>query len=289
MLAETAQTFRRTELPSVEFIFGSTPGMREIRTKIEQASQDDLPVLVEGESGTGKEVVSRFLHHYSARSQGPFVKVNCGAIPVRLLEREMFGYESAAGDERQTRNGSIGLAAGGTLFLDEIGEMDFGLQQKLLRTLETGHYGRQDGSEELTVHARLVCASSHDLLSDKRSDTFHPELLRYFPHRVRLKPLRERKQDIPQLCEYLVEKFARSFRRQVPSLSSYVLKDFQQWDWPGNIRELENWIARIVIFGTEEAIGLEFKRQLVAGEVSPRKHRATHMKANGTRRVRRRL
>jgi two-component system response regulator AtoC len=217
------------------------------------------------------------------------VKVNCGAIPARLLEREMFGYESAACDVRQTKNGSIGLAAGGTLFLDEISEMDFTLQQKLLRTLETGRYGRQDGHEELAENARFVCASSHDLLSDKRGDTFHQELLKYLPHRVRLKPLRERKQDIPQLCEYLVEKFARSFRRPVPCLSSFVLKDFQQWDWPGNIRELENWIARIVIFGTEEAIGLEFRRQLAASEASSRKHRATHIKANGMRRMRRRL
>lgn len=289
MVAETAQTFRRSELPDVEFIFGSTPGMREIRTTIDHASQDDLPVLIEGESGTGKEVIARFLHDHSARREGPFVKVNCGAIPVRLLEGEMFGYErSSAGDVRETKNGSIGIAAGGTLFLDEISEMDLQLQQKLLRTLETGHYGRQDGSEDLAVKARFVCASSRDLDAALLNDTFPEELLKRFPHRVRLKPLRERKQDIPQLCEYLAEKFARNFRRPVPSLSPYVLRVFQQWNWPGNIRELENWIARIVIFGTEETIGLEFRRQIgIFGDTLPREHRATHAKSERLRRMRR--
>ena len=285
MVAETAQTFRRTELPNVDFIFGGTPGMREIRTKIEEAAQDSLPVLIEGESGTGKEVIGRFLHEHSARRAGPFVKVNCGAVPARLLEGEMFGYErGATGGLEETKNGSIGIAAGGTLFLDEIGEMDLTLQQQVLRTLESGHYGRQDGWEELVVKARFVCASSQDL----HTRPFLEEFWRCFSHHVRLKPLRERKEDIPQLCEYLVGKFARNFGRPVPHLSPSVLRVFQQWNWPGNIRELENWIARIVIFGTEEAIGLEFRRQLgLRGGASPREHRATHGKVERARRVRR--
>ena len=290
MVAETSQIFRRTELPSVEFIFGSTPGMREIRARIERASEDGLPVLIEGESGTGKEVVGRFLHDRSASREGPFVKVNCGAVPARLLEAEMFGYErGTTGTIEETRNGSIGVAAGGTLFLDEIGEMDLTLQQKLLRTIKTGRYGRQDGSDEVDVNTRFVCASSRDLQAGSGDESFPEELLQSFAHRVHLKPLRERKQDIPQLCEYLVEKFARNFRRPVPRLSPYVLKVFQQWNWPGNIRELENWIARIVIFGTEEAIGLEFRRQLggVTDGSLPREHRATHMKSDRLRRVRR--
>lgn len=286
MLAETAQTFRRIELPNVEFIFGNTPGMREIRIKIEDASRDNLPVLIEGENGTGKEVIGRFLHDRSARKEGPFIRVNCGAVQARLLEGEMFGYEEGAtGDVRETKNGSIGMAAGGTLFLDEVGDMDLTLQQKLLRTLDSGHYGRQDGREELAVNARFVCASSRDLQAEP---PFLKELLRCFEHRVRLRPLRERKQDIPQLSEYLVEKFARSFGRPVPRLSSYVLKAFQEWNWPGNIRELENWIARIVIFGTEEVIGLEFQRQLgLLGRVSPREHRAMQPKGDRVRRTRR--
>ncbi|HEY2471970.1 MAG TPA: sigma 54-interacting transcriptional regulator [Terracidiphilus sp.] len=290
MVAETAQTFRRTELPSVEFIFGSTPGMREIRTKIEHASKDDFPVLIEGESGTGKEVIARFLHDRSSRRDGPFVKVNCGAVPARLLEAEMFGYErGTSGTIQETKNGSLGVAAGGTLFLDEIGEMDLTLQQKLLGTIKTGFYGRQDSREQLGVNARFVCASSRDLRLGQGDESVAEELLRCFAHRACLSPLRERKQDIPQLCEYLVEKFARNFGRRVPRLSPYVMRVFEQWNWPGNIRELENWIARIVIFGTEEAIGLEFRRQLgLMGEGSSREHRATNLKPYRVRRMRRR-
>ena len=290
MVAETAQTFRRIELPSEEFIFGSTPGMREIRTRIEQASRDALPVLIEGESGTGKEVIGRFLHDHSQHREGPFVKVNCGAVPARLLEAEMFGYEQgSSGTIQETKNGSIGVAGGGTLFLDEIREMDSMLQLKLLRTLQTGRYGRQNGSEELAVNARFICASSRDLQPGAGGDPFSEQLLGCFAHRVRLKPLRERKEDIPQLCEYLVEKFARNFGRPVPRLGPYVLRFFQRWNWPGNIRELENWIARIVIFGTEEAIGLEFRRQLgPAADPPPREHRVMRVQADRDRRVRRR-
>lgn len=290
MVAETAQTFRRIEIPREEFIFGRTQGMRELRTRIEQASSDALPVLIEGESGTGKEVIGRFLHDRSQqRREGPFVKVNCGAIPARLLEAEMFGYErGSSGTIQETKNGSIGVAAGGTLFLDEIHDTDSMLQQKLLRTLETGRYGRQDGNEELAVKARFVCASSRDLQAGVPGDAFSERLLQCFAHRVRLTPLRERKEDIPQLCEYLVQKFARDFGRPVPRLSPYVLRIFERWNWPGNIRELENWIARIVIFGTEEAIGLEFRRQLGSvPDSSLREHRAMRTQLDRGRRIRR--
>lgn len=284
MPAENVQNSRRAELPSAEFIFGNTPGMREIRTVIERASQDDLPVLIEGESGTGKELVGLFLHDQSVRRDGPFVKVNCGALPARLLEGEMFGYErSLSGTIHETKNGSIGIAAGGTLFLDEVRDLDVTLQQKLVRTLETGQYGRQDGSEQLVVNARFVCASTRD----QEAGSLPRELLKCFAHRVCLPPLRERKQDIPELCEYLAEKFARNFGRPVPRLSSFVMKAFQQWNWPGNIRELENWIARVVIFGTEEAIGLEFRRQIgFVGAVASREHRATRMKSYRAKRSR---
>lgn len=262
--------------------------MREIRSKIERALQDNLPVLIEGESGTGKEVVGRFLHDHSVQRRGPFVKVNCGAVSAMLLEGEMFGYERvASSDVHEIRDGSIGLASGGTLFLDEIGDMDLSLQQKLAKTFETGRYGRQDGREELPVSARFICASSIDLDAGVRNQTTGERLLRCFPHRVRLLPLRDRKEDIPQLCEFLVRKFARNFGRPVPDLGRNVLEMFQQWNWPGNIRELENWIARMIIFGTEEAIGLEFSQQLLAREGLPaRRHRSTYVKTGRARRSR---
>jgi DNA-binding NtrC family response regulator len=265
--------------------------MREIRGEIEQAIRDGLPVLIEGESGTGKEVLGRFLHENSVHRDGPFLKFNCAAASAGLHEREMFGYETGAAVKvGETAGGSISRASGGTLFLDEIDDMDLSLQQKLTRTLKSGYYQRIDGREDLAVNARFVCVTSIDVEVGLRNHTFLEELLECFVHhRVRLLPLRERKEDIPQLCEYLLEKFARDFDCPVQHLSSGALEAFQQWKWPGNIRELENWIARIVIFGAEEVIGLEFSRQLAAGEgPGLRYHRAAHMSFDGARRLRRR-
>ena len=290
MPAETAHVVESIKLPSTESIFGSTAGMREIQQEIERARHDDLPVLIEGESGTGKEVIGRFLHMYSARRDGPFLKFNCSAASTKLLEGEMFGYEKGASrDVPETTSGAIGLASGGVLFLDEIDDMEVSLQEKLMRTLISGHYRRIGGREDLAVTTRFVCSTSINLEAGLRSPNFQGELLGCFAHRVRLLPLRERKQDIPQLCDYLLEKFARDFGRPVPHLSSEALDVFLQWKWPGNVRELENWIARIVIFGAEEVVGLEFSRQLVAGrEPAMRYHRTAHTSLGRARGLRRR-
>jgi DNA-binding NtrC family response regulator len=290
MPAETVQTARRLEVPSEEIIFGSSAGMRAIRGKIERALGDDLPVLIEGESGTGKRLIGQFLHRHSAHREGPFLNLNCAAVPTGLLEGEMFGYDKgAAAGVRETKSGSIGVASGGTLFLDEMGSMDLTLQQKLVRTLKSGHYRRIDGREDLVVNTRFVCATCIDLEAASRNHNFLEELLGCFVHhRVRLLPLRERKEDIPQLCEYLLEKFARDFGRAAPHLSSYVLEAFQRWKWPGNIRELENWIARIVIFGAEEVVGLEFSRQLAAwDQFGLRDLHGSHMRTGRARGLRR--
>jgi DNA-binding NtrC family response regulator len=264
--------------------------MREIQGEIERAMGDSLPVLIEGESGTGKEVIARFLHENSAHRGGPFLKFNCAAASASLREREMFGYETGAGDDLpESPRGFIGRALGGTLFLDEIDDMNLSLQRKLMRTLRSGHYRSIDGREDMAINARVVCATSFDLKVASRNHTFLEELLECFVHhRVHLLPLRERKEDIPQLCEYLLEKFARDFDRPVPQLSSGALEAFQQWKWPGNVRELENWIARIVIFGAEEVIGLQFSRQLAAGEEPAlRYHRAARVSFGRARRLRR--
>ena len=290
MPAETAQTVRSTELPGAEFIFGSTVGMREIREKVERALRDDLPVLIEGEYGTGKEVIGRYLHSCSVRREGPFLRLNCAAAPTSLLEEEIYGYEKAASaNTRETASGSIGLASGGTLFFDEIGDLDLTLQQKLTETLGSGHYQHLNGSRNLAVNSRFVCASSIDVETKFQSNSFLERLVKFFGHHhLRLLPLRERKEDIPQLCEYLLGKFARTFGRPVPRISSNALEAFQQWKWPGNIRELENWIARIVIFGAEEVIGLQFSRQLLAWEEPvPGSHHGSRLKIGRARRLRR--
>jgi transcriptional regulator with PAS, ATPase and Fis domain len=287
MVAETPQTFRRTEQPDPELIFGKTARMGEVRSKLECAVQDGLPVLIEGESGTGKEVVARFLHWQSTRREGPFVKVNCAAVPARLLEAEMFGWGIGAPGAKEGKKDAIALAFGGTLFLDEIGEMDSVLRCKLIGTLQTGRYNHPDLGQ-MEVNARIVCACSMDLDSKRAECEEISQLLRSFAHRVRLLPLRERKADIPWLCEYLVEKFARNFGRPAPQLSQSVLDAFSRWDWPGNIRELENWIARIVLFGMEEAMGAEYGR-LRGSKVDgvSRRHRATSINMSLSRRTRR--
>jgi DNA-binding NtrC family response regulator len=290
MPGETAQTARSFELPSSDSIFGSTAGMREIREKLAQAMQDDLPVLIEGESGTGKELIGRFLHKHSVRGNGPFLRFNCAAVSARLLEGEIFGYEKSASFNLQETPGagSTGLASDGTLFLDEIHDMELSLQGRLARTLRLGRYKQVYGREDLAVNARLVCATSSDLNAGLQNRTFLGEFLGCFVHhRLRLLPLRERREDIPRLCEHLLEKFARDFGCPVPQLSSDVLEAFQQWNWPGNVRELENWIARIVIFGVEEVIGLEFSRQLTpADQPGLRYHRASHASFDRVRRLR---
>ena len=256
--------------------------MREVRKMIERALRDDLPVLIEGESGTGKEMLGRFLHSHSPRGEGPFLRVNCTAMPAHLVEGEMFGYEKgAAVDARNVKSGFITLASGGTLFLDEIGDLDLKLQQKLAHALTSNRYRRIDGGEDQSISSRFVCATSLDLETAVQNETVLAEMLGCFAHhRVRLLPLRERKEDIPQLCEYLLEKFARNFGQPVPRLSSYVLGVFQQREWPGNIRELENWIARIVIFGSEEAVGHEHGRERTRQESLSRTHRAPRVKTS---------
>lgn len=262
--------------------------MRRVRKKVDEALQDELPVLIEGESGTGKEVLAHFLHEHSGRRGGPFVKVNCGAVPPRLLEREMFGYEAGQlGHSGEIGNGSIGLATGGMLFLDEIGDMDLALQQRVAGTMVSGRYRSEEGSTDLIADARFICSSSLDLEASNRRGVVADELLRCFPHRIRLVPLRERKADIPQISEFLADKFARSFGRPAPRLSQSVLDAFGKWNWPGNIRELENWIARIVIFGTDEAIGLEFRGRVGSwNERRQSAHRATRIRMSRTSRVR---
>ena len=289
MPAETAQIARRP-LPSADIVFGNTEGMREVREEIERASNDDYPVLIEGESGTGKEVIGRFLHAGSKRRSGPFLRLNCVASSPSLLRGEMFGYEGRGATNVRPRTGSpIGLASGGTFFVDEIGDMDCDLLQALIVALESGTYRNLNGNEDLTVDSRLVCASSVDLGARMMNRACGEELkglLRH--HRVHLLPLRERKEDIPQLCEYLLGRFAHDFNKPIPRLSSNALEAFQRWKWPGNIRELENWIARIVIFGTDEAIGLDFKSKLaVSGAEPSRRHRVIRMRVERARRLRR--
>jgi len=272
MMFEASPSARSSAVPDAAVIFGCTPAMRDVRTKIDEATDNHLPVLIEGESGTGKEVVARYIHINSRRFSDYFVRVNCASTPASVLESEIFRSGSGIGDRHKDgRKTELAEATtSGTLYLDEINEMNPVLQRKLVRALEVQPWA--DNSEP-SIGPRIVCSSSVNLqvaiLQGKVSETLPGK----FGYRVNLAPLRDRKQDIPGLCEHLIEKFARNFSRPAIRLSPTELVRLQEWDWPGNIRELENWIARIVIFGREEMKALDRKKPATGSEESGRKHR----------------
>jgi two-component system, NtrC family, response regulator AtoC len=276
--------FQQVDQLNAELIFGCTPGMQEVRAKLDCALRSDLPVLIEGESGTGKELVGRYLHWQSARRNGPYIKVNCGAL--RESEFKVFGCGIGVSNESQKAKTTVERPLGGTIFLDELGDLDEVIQQQLIWLFEADGCGRRYVSQD-RMSPRFVCASSLNLGLKAPRDSTLAALLGCFEHRVRLLPLRERKSDLPQLCEFMAEKFARSFNRPVPRLSPVVLELFAEWNWPGNIRELENWIARIVVLGTEEAMAAGRHRQREGRtDFGPRRHRATRANVSIARRTR---
>ena len=269
------------DLPSEQVIFGSSDAMQEVRRKIDRVCNTDYPVLIRGESGTGKEVITRYLHSRSHLSDAPFVKLNCAAIPVHLLESELLGHERGAfTGANDTKPGLVEIANGGTLFLDEIGDMDSTLQSKLLHLLQDGAYCRVGGREELRARVRIICATNRDLEAAIEARSFRQDLFyRIDVVGLQLSPLRERKQDIPQLCEHFLLKLGKKFNRTVPSLSTMTLHLLKQWNWPGNLRELENWVARYMILGTDQALSAELNRQVsFAHSPSGRPVESMHLK-----------
>ncbi len=252
------------DLPSEAVIFGSTPAMCEVRSKIARVLDTDFPVLLEGERGTGKDLVARYLHARSSRREGPFVKLSCAAIPQRLLESELLGSEEASAHGKSEKAGLIEIAEGGTLFLDEISEMGSILQRKLLHLLWDGRFFRAGSREERQANARIICATNISLASAVKKGTFRKDLFSQMDVMCfRLSALRSRKADIPQLWEFFAEKLARRFGKSAPKLTPAILHVLEQWHWPGNLCELENCIARVIILGDDLAIGEGFRRRKV--------------------------
>src|ERR1700745_3373358 len=247
------------QLPPEPVIFGQTPAMRDVRQKLERVAGANLSVLVTGESGTGKDIIARLLHLYSPWSTGPFVKVNCPAIPGTLLESELFGFQKGAfTGAPASKPGRVELAQGGTLFLDEIAELDASLQAKLLHVLQDGHFTSIGDHEEKRVDARVICATNRKLRREIETGAFRADLFyRINVISITLPPLRDRRDDIPYLVEYLRQQFNGRYQRDAHPVSREVLQLLQQRNWPGNIRELENCMARYVILGSEEAFHLE--------------------------------
>ena len=213
-------------------------------------------VLVTGESGTGKELVARAIHGLSGRSDGPFVSINCGALPDTLLESELFGHiKGAFTDARQSKKGLFEAAHGGTLFLDEVGETSPPMQVKLLRALQERRIRRLGGTDETDVDVRVIAATNvplEDLVREKRfrEDLFYR--LQVIP--VRTPPLRERREDIGLLAEHFLDKFGREMEKNVARISEEALAYLERYSWPGNVRELENVIERAVALETSSAV-----------------------------------
>ena len=228
-----------------EFI-GTSRALLQVQGYLVTVAPSDLTVLIQGETGTGKGLAARTLHALSQRAAQPFIQVNCGAIPENLVESELFGHEKGAFTGADSRKlGKVELAQKGTLFLDEIGDMPLSAQVKLLRLLEERAFERLGGAQTLEVDARVVTATNRDLEQLVREGTFRQDLyfrLQVFP--VRLPPLRERREDIPLLARYALERFARHLSRPVPELTPGALAHLRAYDWPGNVRELEHLLQR---------------------------------------------
>ena len=245
-----------SELPPDEVIFGSSPAMEAVRLSVDMAATANIPVLLQGESGTGKEVLARYIHLRSPWGNGAFVKVNCPAIPGTLLESEMFGYQKGAFTGAYTsKPGRVELAHRGTLFLDEIADLDFSLQAKLLQLLQDGQFSRIGASEDRQVEVRVICATNKELEREIKTGTFRQDLFyRINVITIELPSLLQRIGDLPVLVDHLLLKYAEKFSRPAPPLSKQTMRLLQKYNWPGNIRELENVMKRYVVVGQEDAI-----------------------------------
>jgi two-component system response regulator AtoC len=248
----------RAPAGSDEFCWSSEK-MKRIRAVLAQVADADVTVLITGESGVGKEVISREIHRMSTRQHRPFVKVNCAALPEELLESELFGYERGAFTGASNRKpGKFEIANGGSIFLDEIGEMSPGLQAKLLQVLQDGEFSRLGGQNDIRVDVRVVAATNRDLEEMCRSGRFREDLFyRLNVVNVFVPPLRERADEIPRLAEYFLGKYSRKYGRDVVQISPELMQGFAAYSWPGNIRELENMVKRIIVLQSEDAIAEE--------------------------------
>jgi two-component system nitrogen regulation response regulator NtrX len=257
---ETARLRRRnrelSEPRAASALIGSSDAMRRLRADVARAAASDARVLVTGENGTGKELVARALHEGSARGAGPFVKVNCAAIPKDLIESELFGHEKGAFTGAAARRiGKVEQADGGSLLLDEVGDMALDAQAKLLRVLEEREVERVGGSETIRVDVRVIAATNQDLAAAIAGGSFREDLyyrLAVIP--IRVPPLRERADDVPELVEHFRARFREETGRPLKGVDGDALAALASWSWPGNVRELRNVVERLEIMGEGDRI-----------------------------------
>ncbi len=241
-----------TTSASFDEIVGRSTALNRVLRDVEIVAPTDATVLILGETGTGKELIARALHGMSRRKNCPFVTLNCAAIPTGLLESELFGYERGAFTGALSQKiGRFEMAHRGTLFLDEIGDIPLELQPKLLRALQEKSFERLGGTRTIPINVRLLAATNRDLKQMIRDKSFRSDLyyrLKVFP--IIIPPLRERPQDIPALTEHFIQKYSLEMGRQVETIPSGTIRALMTWHWPGNIRELENFIQRSVILSS---------------------------------------
>ena len=239
-------------------IVGPSAVFQNVLNLVRLVAKSDSVTLIQGETGTGKEVIARAIHNQSSRNRGPFIKLNCAAIPGPLLESELFGHERGAfTDAIAQTKGRFQMADNGTLFLDEIGDLPLELQPKLLRALQEQEFERLGSSRTIRVNVRVVAATNQDLSHLVATKQFRADLyyrLNVIP--IVLPPLRERAQDIPSLVEYFVRKLSARLGRPIDVIPDAVMEMFKTHDWPGNIRELQNLIERALVFSSESVLRL---------------------------------
>ena len=241
---------------SLDNIIGVSPAMDRLKNTIRTVASTQSTVLIYGESGTGKELVARAVHSCSPRASEPFVSINCGAFPETLLESELFGYvKGAFTGANQNKRGLFEVADRGTIFLDEIGEMDLSMQVKLLRVLQERCIRPVGGTQEVAIDVRVIAATNRDLERQVAENTFREDLyyrLNVIP--IVVPPLRERREDVPLLVNHFVKKYAKSAGRNITQVSPESLAELSNYDWPGNVRQLENTIERAVALETGEVL-----------------------------------
>ena len=235
-------------------IIGVSKAIQEIKDIIYKVAPTDARVLILGESGTGKELVARAIHELSPRANGPFVEVNCAAIPSELIESQLFGHEKGAFTSAiKQRKGDFEAAHGGTLFMDEIGDMSLSAQAKVLRALQENKIVRVGGEKEIPIDVRVIAATNKDLSEEIKHERFREDLF----HRIaviiiNVPPLRERKEDIPLLVEHFSKEICSSYGKPQKVFTAGAIEKLQSFDWPGNIRELRNVVERLIILGGEK-------------------------------------
>jgi len=244
---------------NISSIIGEDGGLKQVIAQVKRVAETNATVLITGESGTGKELIAQVIHSYSNRSDAPFVAINCGAIPLSLIENELFGHEKGAfTDAKEAQAGTFERANGGTLFLDEIGELSMDAQVKLLRVLEERKVTRIGGKRTIPVDVRIIAATNRNPEEEVQKGNFRLDLLyRLNVFTIRIPPLRERKDDIPQLVDFFIIKHNKALNLSVQSITRSAIEKIMEYGWPGNVRDLENAIQSAMILSPDGVIQTE--------------------------------